>query len=183
MMRFRSRTKALTAVAACVVLGAIGGIAGSAASSNHRSSSSSSTPRKSGFARGAIGGPLGRGGAVHASEIVLDKAGTAFITRTIDSGTVKSVSGNDVTITEGVGSVTYKDVTLTIPSGATVTRDGASASVSDLKAGDRISVSRSSDGTSVFAADSAWRPSGMNGHGGPGGGGWGGAPPGAPSGY
>jgi hypothetical protein len=182
MMRFRSRTKALIAVAACVVLGAIGGIAGSAASSKH-SSSSSSTPRKSGFARGPIGGPPGRGRAVHASEIVLNKAGTAFITQTIDTGTVKSVSGNDVTITEGVGSVTYKDVTLTIPSGATVTRDGASASVSDLKAGDRISVSRSSDGTSVFAADSAWRPSGINGHGGPGGGGWGGAPPGAPSGY
>jgi hypothetical protein len=115
--------------------------------------------------RAATRGP-GRGfghggpghGPVHAEEVVLDKAGTAFITETEDSGKVKSTSGSDVTITEGTGTVTYKDVTVTIPDGATIMRNGKTAAVADLKAGDFIHVSRSSDGAFVFAADSSFRP-------------------------
>ena len=89
---------------------------------------------------------------------MLNKAGTAFITVTEDNGKVKSVSGRDVTITEAIGSVTYKDVTVTLPADAKIIRNGKTATVDDLKAGDRIHVSQSSDGTFVFAADASFRP-------------------------
>jgi hypothetical protein len=172
-MKLRLPRRPWLVLAACVVLGAAGGIAGSAASSRHSTSSTTSA-----HALARMGGFRGAGfdRAVHVEEVVLNRAGTAFITETDDNGVVKSVSGNDVTITESAGNVTYKDATITIPSGATVVRNGASASLTALKAGDHVQVRRSSDGTSVFAFDSSWRPSG-GWHGGPGG-----PPPGAPGG-
>jgi hypothetical protein len=100
-----------------------------------------------------MGGP-----PVHAEAVVLNKAGDGFVTLTTDSGKVKSVSGSDLTLTEGVGDVTYKDVTLTIPSGATVRRNFADAQLGDLKAGDFVHVASSSEGTEVFAVDPAARP-------------------------
>ena len=172
--------------AACVAIGAAGGIVGSMAApaKHHRTHTTNGTPPR--FAGGHRPFGMEGGPPVHAEEVVLDKAGTAFITRTEDAGKVKSVSGGDVTITEGTDTVTYKDVTVTIPDGATVIRDGATAAVSDLKAGDFIHVAQSSDGTFVFAADTSWRPHpdgdgpGRFGRGGPGGPppGPGGPPPG-----
>jgi hypothetical protein len=161
-MKSRFPKRGALAVTATAVLGAIGGIAGSAASSRH--ASASHTTRGTFTGRPPMRGPGGR--AVHEEAVVLNKAGTAFITATSDDGTVKSVSGGDVTITEAIGSVTYKDVTITIPDGATIRRNGATAILSDLKAGDRIDVTQSSDGTTVFAADSSYRP--FRDHGGPG---------------
>jgi hypothetical protein len=145
----------------CSVLGAAGGIAsGGAATSKSRKANAAG-------AGGHPGGPGGR--AVHEDAVVLNKAGTAFITATEDSGTVVSVSGDQLTIKEGTASVTYKTVTLTIPSGATIKRNGSTAQLSALKAGDHVRVSKSSDGTTVFADDGTHRPQGP-GHGPPGGG-------------
>ena len=182
-MKSRFKPRKSVVVASCVALGAIGGIAGSAAAPSKTHKSKASTVRSAGRGYGhrgfdGPGGPGGPGGrAVHEEEVVLNKAGTSFITATEDNGTVKSVAGSDVTITEAANGVTYKDVTITIPDGATIVRDGATAKVSDLQAGDRIHVSQSSDGTFVFAADPSWRPAwgdGPGGHPGPGG-----PPPGA----
>jgi hypothetical protein len=182
-MKLTTRSRAGLAVAACVVLGAAGGIVGSAAAPSKNSAKKSSTTQTGGWRN--HGGPPPGGGpggpVVHSDEVVLNKAGTAYITATDDNGTVKSISGNDVTITEGVGKVAYKDVTVTLPGSATVDRNGTKAKVTDLKAGDRIHVSQSSDGTFVFASDASWKPSGRaDGHG-PGGpdgpGGPGGPPP------
>jgi Cu/Ag efflux protein CusF len=120
---------------------------------------------------GGPGGPRGPGGfAVHAESVVLDKAGTEFITLITDSGTVKSVeaSAGKLTITEAAKSVTYKTVTLSIPSAAKVALDGKSSSLESLKEGDRVTVSSSSEGTTVQAADSSFHPEG---------GGWQGGPP------
>jgi hypothetical protein len=172
-MKSSHKPRKSVVVAACVALGAIGGIAGSAAAPSKTKSKSkthsSRTAAGRAYGHRDFGGPGGPGGrAVHEEEVVLNKAGTAFITATEDHGTVKSVSGNDVTITEAANGVTYKDVTITIPDGATIIRDGATAKVSDLKEGDRIHVSQSSDGTFVFAADPSWRPAWGGGHDGPG---------------
>jgi hypothetical protein len=160
-MKFSNRMRAGAAVAACAAVGAAGGIAGSAAapstSKSAKSASSSSASRMAGRPpRGGPGGPRGR--AVHAEEVVLDRAGKAFVTETEDSGKIASVSGRDVTITEGIGSVTYKDATITLPSDATIERNGKTATVDDLKVGDRIQVTRSSDGVSVRAGDASFRP-------------------------
>jgi len=190
MSMTKSRTIGIAAL--CAAVGAAGGIAGTTAATNkhhkhHGSRQSSTAPRPG---RPPFGDHRGFGGPpVHVEAVVLDKAGKNWITMTEDNGTVKSVSGNDVTITEGTADVPYKDVTVTIPDGATVIRDGAKAAVGDLKAGDHVHVSSSSDGTFVFAADDSWRPGPPGGDGdgdhpgpppgGPGGGDW--APaPGAP---
>ena len=121
-------------------------IAGSAAAPSSKAKKGNST-RHAGPLRGFHGPP------VHANAVVLNKAGNGFITVTEDSGKVKSVSGDQLTITEGVGNVTYKDVTLTIPSNATVLRNFAKAALSDVKAGDFVHVSQSSEGTFVLATD------------------------------
>lgn len=158
-MTLGTRTRALLIAGTCAAVGAGGGIVGSmAAPSKHRTSTAKASraapgPPMRGFRHGGPGH-----GAVHAEEVVLNRAGTGFITETEDSGKVKTVSGGDVTITEGTDTVAYKDVTITIPDGAKIVRDGASATVADLKAGDFVHVSRSSDGAFVFAADASWRP-------------------------
>ena len=145
--------------ALCATVGVAGGIAsGTAATSKHKSNAHSQGARH--------GGPRGgmHGFEVHADAVILNKAGTAFITATEDNGTVDSVSGDQLAVKESARSVTYKTVTLTIPSGATIIRNGATATLSDLKSGDHVHVSQSSDGTVVFAGDSSFRPGPGFGH-------------------
>ena len=154
--------------ALCAVVGTGAGIAGGSAATSSKSKSSSKSARFSHFGR--PGGPfrLGGGPPVHSEAVVPNKAGDKFITVTTDAGKVKSVSGDELTITEGTKTLTYKDVTLTIASDATVYRNGSKASLSDLKEGDHVLVSQSSDGTFVDAFDSEHRPP-HPGPGGPGG--------------
>ncbi|HEV7363533.1 MAG TPA: hypothetical protein VGN71_04020 [Solirubrobacteraceae bacterium] len=137
----------------CALVGAAAGIAGSAAAPSSTAKKGNST-RRAGPPRGFHGPP------VHANAVVLNKAGNGFITLTEDSGKVKSASGDQLTITEGVGNVTYKDVTLTIPSNATVMRNFAKSALGNVKAGDFVHVSQSSEGTFVLATDSSHRRSG-----------------------
>jgi hypothetical protein len=131
--------------AICALAGAAAGIAGSVASSSHGHHGGRH------FAP-FFGGPFG-GGPVHVEAVVPNKAGNGFQTITADAGAFKSLSGNQLTITEGTKSVTYKTVTLTIPSGATIRRNGASANLGDLKSGDRVRVLQSPNGTFVMAGD------------------------------
>ena len=146
-------------IAVCALVGALAGIAGSAAApskSSKKNPSSSTTravPRHFGF-RDFHGGPGGP--AVHSEAIVPNKAGTGFITVTSDAGTVKSISGNDITIDESFNNVHYKDVTVTVPSDATVIRNHAKASVSDINEGDDIRVIASSEQTIVIAESQAF---------------------------
>ncbi|TML05217.1 MAG: hypothetical protein E6G41_10460 [Actinobacteria bacterium] len=94
---------------------------------------------------------------MHSETVVPNKAGDGFITVTSDAGTVKSTSGNDVTIDESVGSLHYKDVTVTIPDGATIIRNHAKASLSDIATGDEIRVIASSEQTIVIAESQAFQ--------------------------
>jgi hypothetical protein len=158
--------------AACALAGAGAGIAGSmAAPGKAKQNVKTTTGTTSSTAKerheGRRGPGFGRGPVVHAEAVVLNKAGTVYITQTLDNGTVKSVSGNDLVITEGTKAVPYKDVTVTIPDNATIERNGKTAKLSDLKTGDHVHVVASSEGTTVFAADETFRPRGR--HGGPGG--------------
>ena len=131
------------------------------------------SPGPPGDGMGGPGGPHGMGGpdggAVHSVGVVPDKAGTAFVTLTTDRGTVQSVDSGagTITIVEGTKSATYKTLTLSVPSGAKVTRNGASASLGDVKAKDDISIGSSSEGTTVFAMDSSFHPEHGHGRGGP----------------
>jgi hypothetical protein len=182
-MRFRGIARTATVAALCATVAGAAGIAGSSAASKtktHKTTNSSTTQ---------AGRPMGRPGgmAVHADEVVLNKAGTAYITQSEDNGTVVSATSDTLVITEGTTALPYKTVTLTIPSGATIDRDGATAALTAFVAGDHVQVTQSSDGTTVFGGDKTDGPGagGFGGHGpgGPGGpGGHGGPPPGAAAG-
>jgi hypothetical protein len=153
---------------ACALVGAAGGIAGSAAAPSRNGQTQTTT--NGGTTRdhdgwGHRGGFPGAGPAVHAELVVPNQAGNGFENVTMDEGTLKSVSGDQVTITEGTQSATYKDVTLTIPSGAKVQRNFNTAQLSDLQQGDHVHVSSSPEGTEVFAVDASHQgpPKGMGG--------------------
>jgi hypothetical protein len=166
-MRRKTWAGAIAVAATCALVGAASGIATSSAAST-----AAGTAKASKTSSGATDRPFGgRGGmSVHSVSAQLNKAGTAFITVTTDQGTVTAISGNDITLHEGTKTVTYKDVTVTVPDGATVTRDDATASLSDIKVGDRVSISSSSDGTVVRASDPTYAPTGDRfGHDGTGG--------------
>jgi hypothetical protein len=143
--------------ATCALMGAGAGIAGSAASTT--SSKKSLRPRvaeRAFFAgRGLMlkAGPLGAAGPpVHSDTVVPNEKG-GFDTVTMDRGSFSSMSGSDLTIAEGTKSATYKTVTFTIPGGATIRRNDASASLSDLKSGDTVVVLQGPGGTVVYAND------------------------------
>ncbi len=172
----QSRTlKRGAAAALCVMVGATAGIASGSAATAKKSSTQATSSQSSTKPGRPPGGRVGGPGspAVHEESVVLNKAGTAFITRTEDSGVVASVSGSDVTIKEGTPTVAYRTVTVIVPSGATVVRNGRTATLADLKAGDRVHIEQSSDGANVFAGDASFKPAGgpggPGGHGGPGG--------------
>jgi L-fucose isomerase-like protein len=84
--------------------------------------------------------------AVHGTVVVHTKTG--FVTVTFDRGTVDSVSGQQLTITEGTPKASYQKVTLTIPTTATVRDNRQAASLSQLTAGERVIV--------VSAPTKAW---------------------------
>ncbi len=167
-MRKRKRAGVIAVASLCALGGAAAGISQSAASSGSKSTAPKIRHSANGPG-GWPGGPGGRDDAVHSVSEVLDKAGTAYVTQTTDSGTITAVdaSAGTITIKEGTSSVTYATPTLTIPSGSTVTLDGQSSSLEKLAGGDDVTVSSSSEGTTVFATDSSFKPSGPGGHGGP----------------
>jgi hypothetical protein len=162
-MKSNRLMRTVTIGALCAVVGTGAGIAGSSAATGGKSSKSARASHA-----GRPGGPfrLAGGPPVHSEAVVPNKAGDKFITVTTDAGKVKSVSGDELTITEGTKTLTYKDVTLTIPSDASVYRNGSKASLSDLQEGDHVMVSQSSDGTYVDAFDSQHRPPHPGGPGG-----------------
>ena len=166
----RSRIKYTAAAALiCASVAATIGIATGAAAPSSSSSGNVSEaddiaaapfPAPPGVRRGARvifrdAGPIREFGGppVHSEMVVPTKSGEDFETITQDSGTVQSVSGDQLTITEGTKQATYKTVTLDIPSDATVIRKGEKAELGDLQQGDQVHVSQSPQHTFVYAAD------------------------------
>jgi len=152
--------------ATCALVGAAAGIAESSASTNHTTKGRAAHAArggaiKSGMAIGpgfAIGIPGDAAGPpVHSESVVPNEKG-GFETVTMDRGTFSSLSGEQLTITEGTKSATYKTVTLTIPSDATVYRNGEKAVLSDIKSGDTVTVVQSPSGTTVSAFDAEHEP-------------------------
>jgi hypothetical protein len=175
-MQGPKRIGSIGAAAACVLAGGAIGISQSAAATNSSShvTKMSNTRTPPNGARPAFGAQSGGpgGGSVHSVSEVLDKAGTAYISQTTDSGTITSVdaTADTITLKEGTSKVTYATPTITIASGADVTLDGSTSSLSALAAGDHVTITSSSDGTTVFATDTSFQPAQRPG----GNGGWGG---------
>jgi hypothetical protein len=155
-MRLSRRARLITVGALCALAGAAAGIAGSAAAPSGKSTPNPREHRFGFFGRmppgagmRAFGGP-----PVHTSAVVPNHA-NGFDTITGDDGTFQSYSGGVLSITEGTKSATYQVAKLTIPANATVVRNGASAKIIDLAAGDFVHVTQGPQGTFVFALDAA----------------------------
>jgi hypothetical protein len=149
--------------AACAAAGAVAGIAGSAAAPAKKASTNTPSSAARPDGRHGFGGPDGMrgpgGGAVHEVEVVPTASG-AFITVTRDNGTVVSATSSSITIKEGTSTATYATPTIDIPSSAKVLLDGKTTTLDKLAAGDRVSVSQSSQGVEVFATDASFSPAG-----------------------
>lgn len=147
-MSFLRRHSHTTLVAlACVALGAGASVIASAGAAT-------SSPATAAHAHGHHHGLKGRGlrlgrRAVHAQLVVPTKHG--FVNVTIDRGTVDSVSGNQLTLTEGTPKQTYKTITLTIPAAAKVRDNRQTASLSSLQHGQRAIVVSAPKRTFVIA--------------------------------
>ena len=154
----RSRILLMSAIGGvCALGGAAAGIAGSSASPSKSPKAAIPLDARMATAHGAMAfgvGPLkdAAGPPVHSEAVVPNDKG-GFDTITMDRGSFTSLSGDQLTITEGTSSATYKKATLNIPSGAPVRRNGEKAQLSDLKAGDTVLVAQSPDGTVVDAHD------------------------------
>jgi hypothetical protein len=162
-------------VAICAAAGALAGIAGSMAAPSKSSSSSSSVAKRAQLWRmrarmharrfgrfGGLGpGPamaLGAGGPpVHAQAVVPNANGDGFDTITFDVGTLKSIDGTKLTLTEGTDKATYGTPTIDVGSDAKVFRNHEKASLSDLKEGDLVRIVQAPKGTLVWAEDPAFQ--------------------------
>jgi hypothetical protein len=182
--------------ATCALVGGAAGIAGSQASTNHSTKGRVGHAARSGQVKSAMAAGPGfaigipgdaAGPPVHSESVVPNEKG-GFDTVTMDRGTFSSLSGEQLTIAEGTKTATYKAVTLTIPSSATVYRNGEKATLSDIKSGDTVTVMQSPSGTVVNAFDAEHEPKLQSHKDGPGSGpvtmkaGEGPPPPGAPEG-
>jgi len=87
--------------------------------------------------------------AVHGDLIVATKTGFAAVT--FDRGTVRSVSGQQLTLTEGTKKATYKTLTLTIPTTARVRDNRHQATLADVTDGQRVTVVQAPKATFVIA--------------------------------
>ena len=74
-----------------------------------------------------------------------------FETVTLDRGSFSSLSANQLTINEGTKTATYKTVTLTIPSNATVRDNRQTSTLSALTAGQRVAIVQGPQRTWVIA--------------------------------
>jgi hypothetical protein len=129
--------RVLAVGAACAAAGVgAGTVAAAGASTGQHSASDKSAHRTvSAQRRGLI--RLARR-TVHGELTVRTAKG--FRTVTIDRGTVDSVSGDTLTMSDGTPTATDQKVTITIPSSARVRNDRRPAALSSLTAGERVVV-------------------------------------------
>jgi hypothetical protein len=146
MSSLRKHSRLLLVAVVCVALGAG---AGAIATAGATSTSAAKPPTGAGRSRAMHGLRRIARRAVHGDIVVRTKSG--FATVTFDRGTVAAVNGRQLTITEGTAKATYKTVTLTIPATAAVRDDRHRASLSDVKAGQRVLVLAAPQRTYVIA--------------------------------
>jgi hypothetical protein len=142
-MSFLHRHSRIALVAiCCVALGAGASAIASAGAATSGPSAKAHARQMHGLRRLALR-------AVHADLVVATKQG--FVNVTVDRGRVDSVTGQQLTLTEGTKKQTYKTVTLTIPSSARVRDDRRPASLSSLRTGQRVLVVTAPKRTFVIA--------------------------------
>ena len=145
MASIRKHSRLLVVAVCCVALGAgVSAIASAGAATGGAAKGSAATKR-------ARSGGVKRFAARAVSGDVVVRTKTGFATVSFERGTVDSVSGQQLTINEGTAKASYKTVTLTIPVDARVRDDRQKATLSDVKAGQRVLVLTAPKQTFVIA--------------------------------
>jgi GTPase involved in cell partitioning and DNA repair len=145
MSSIRKHSRLLLVAVCCVALGAgVSAIASAGAATGGAGKVSAATKRTR-----AVGLKRLAARAVSGDVVVHTKAG--FTTVSFQRGKVDSVSGQQLTITEGTAQASYKTVTVTIPANARVRDDRQKATLSDVKAGQRVLVLNGRQQTVVIA--------------------------------
>lgn len=93
--------------------------------------------------------------ATHATLTVPTKDGFKDIT--LDRGTLRAIDGDKLTIDESTKKLAGTTVTITVPAGAKVRVNRTAATLSDLKAGQRVVVAHLPKQTVVRANDKKQR--------------------------
>jgi hypothetical protein len=143
MSSLRKHSRLLAVAVTCVALGAgVGAIASAGAATGGSAKASAAGKHAKHGKRAKQGNAAGlrryAARAVDGSIVVRTKGG--FKTVTFDRGKVDSVSGQQLTITEGTPKAAYKTLTLTIPAGAVVRDDRQKATLAQVKPGQRVLV-------------------------------------------
>jgi hypothetical protein len=145
MTSIRKHSRLLVVAVCCVALGAgVSAIATAGAATGGAGKGTAATKH-------ARTGGVGRFAARAVSGDVVVRTKTGFATVSFERGTVDSVSGQQLTINEGTAKASYKTVTLTIPASARVRDDRQKATLSDVKAGQRVLVLTAPKQTFVIA--------------------------------
>lgn len=131
MSHVRRHARVLLVAVCCLAVGAAASVIAGAGAATTPSPAKKAAKRRGGLRRIAMR-------TVHGDFVVHTKDG--FRTVTVDRGTVDSVSGQQLRITEGTPKAAYKTLTLTIPSSARVRDDKRPASLSSVKPGQRVVV-------------------------------------------
>jgi hypothetical protein len=148
-MSFVSKhAKLLITAVCCLALGAgASAIATAGASTSSHAGASRAQARLAGARAGVLRRLARR--TVHANLVVATRTGFANVT--LDRGKVDSVSGRQLTLTEGTKANSYKTLTLTIPPGARIRDNRQLAAMSAIKPGQRVIVLQAPRRTFVFA--------------------------------
>jgi hypothetical protein len=145
MWSIRKHFKLIAVAASCAAIGA-GASAIASAGAATGSSSVAGTPHA---AQRWLRARVVLRRSVHGDLVVA--TGTGFASVTFDRGVVQSVSGQQLTLSEGTKTRTYKTITLTIPSSAHVRDNGRMATLADVTAGQRALVIQGPNQTFVIA--------------------------------
>lgn len=129
MSFLRSHVRLIAVAVSCL---AIGGAASAIATAGATTPAKQSSSKRDHAARAVLAR------AVHGNLVLATKKG--FVNVTFDRGAVQSVQGQQLTLVEGDRTGTHKTVTLTVPGNAVVRVNGKRASLSAVKAGQRVRV-------------------------------------------
>jgi len=145
MTFIRRHLRTIAVGATCAAAGAGAGAiatAGAATSSSGHAGTAHRAARAGALRRLASHG-------VQGSAVVRTKTG--FTTVSFERGKVDSVSGQQLTLTEGTPKAAYKTVTVTIPGNAVIRDNRHKATLSNLTSGQRVVVVTAPKRTYVVA--------------------------------
>jgi hypothetical protein len=147
MSFIRKHSKLLVVAGSCAVLGAGASAIATAGAATSNSGPSGKTGRNHSAqirAGRRLAARAGQGNLIVATK-------TGFVPVKFERGTVKSVSGQQLTLAEGTKKATYKTVTLTIPTNARVRDNRQKSTLADVTAGQRATVVQTPTTTFVIA--------------------------------